>query len=168
MNRPLLECYSDASFSDTETGGSTGFTVVFLSGINGEYKMAMDWSRTVQTGIAISSMEAEIVEQSKASTRAIVVVYLADQRGWNLVPFIKYCDNTSGIRVFCEPHLYARSTHIRRHYFHCRNMTEYLMIMKFIGTALMLADYQTKFGLPTKLIHGFLIVFMTVDFLDDK
>ena len=168
VDRPLMECYADASFSDTEKGGSTGFSVIFLSGIDGKYKMAIDWTRTVQSGIAISSMEAEIIEQSKGSSRCLVVVYLADQRGWDLIPFMLYGDNTSGIRVICEPQLYARSAHIRRHYFHCREMTEFLMIVKYVSTILMLADYQTKFGLPTGTIHRFLLVFMTLDYLKDK
>jgi len=32
----------------------------------------------------------------------------------------------------------------------------------------MLADYQTKFGLPTGTIHRFLLVFMKLDFLKEK
>ena len=51
-----MEVYSDASFADTENGGSTDFTIIFMSGVNGEYKMAVDWTRNVQACISVSSM----------------------------------------------------------------------------------------------------------------
>ena len=129
--------------------------------------MAIDWTRNVQACISVSSMESEIIGQSKGSSRALVIVYLGDQRGWVLIPFIKFCDNQSGIRVVKESQLYSRSAHIRRHYFHQRGMLDSprLMIMSFVPTDDMLGDYQTKFGLSTKKLHKFLIIFMALDFL---
>jgi len=145
---------SDATFGDMEDGGSTDFSVIYFCGkdYDEKYIMVIDWRRGLQSNIANSSMEAEIVGQSKGDSRGLVIIYLADGMGWNFIPYRGACDNTSGIRVLEEAQMFSRSAHIKRHFYHTRHMVmDGVKKTHYVKTSEHLSDTQTKFGIATKI-----------------
>ena len=144
---------TDAAFATDYQKKSVGFSMIVFGSEDGSTLfMLLDWNMNVQGILAMSSMGAEIIEQSSCGQGALVVLQILEQRGWDLSPYVAFCDNSAGVTVLSEAQNFKKSGHILRHYYHVRDMKEN-GILKFIwiSTKEMLADFNTKFNIPVKV-----------------
>ena len=160
-NAKGMECYVDASFAgewapdrrlqastDPNTARSrTGFIIMFAG-------VPMLWASKMQTEIALSSTEAELIALSAATREVIFLMRLvadAGRHGHHLHVSTTdlHCrileDNMGTIAIAQEPRIRPRTKHINQKYWHfVTYLKTGLMSIHWIASGDMLADALTK------------------------
>jgi len=134
-------------FSDSDWGGdlqdrkSTGGYVFLYSGA------AISWKSKKQTGVSLSTLEAEYVASSNAAKEAIWLRRLyAEITGRDTDrPTTIYLDNTGSIKNTKNQQINERTKHIDIRYHFVRHSVETGAIeVRHVPTAEMTADIMTK------------------------
>lgn len=140
INKGKLIAYSDADHAgDLKTGRSTTGTVCLYAG------GAVSWLSQLQTTVAISTTEAELVAASEATREAIWLKRLVnDIIELNEIPELKV-DNEAAIRLAHNPEYHRRTKHIRiRHFFVREKVQEEEICVNKVSSEEQLADAMTK------------------------
>lgn len=138
-----LECYSDADHGgDRDTARSTsGILCLYAGG-------AIAWQSKLQSTVAISSTEAEIVAASEAAREAIwLKKVLKDLNGDRHAPqTILFVDNESAIKLASNPtEFHQRTKHIRIRSFFIREcVKDHSVILSHVKGTGQIADMLTK------------------------
>ena len=140
-------CHDMHGFSDSDWGGdlqdrkSTGGYVFLYSGA------AISWKSKKQTGVSLSTLEAEYVASSNAAKEAIWLRRLyAEITGRDTDrPTTIYLDNTGSIKNTKNQQINERTKHIDIRYHFVRHSVETGAIeVRHVPTAEMTADIMTK------------------------
>ena len=157
--------YTDADFAGCQDSrkSTSGYIFMLASG-------AVAWKSTKQTLTASSTMEAEFVACYEATKQALWLKnFSSGLRVMDTVPKpIKLlCDNAAAVFFSKNNKSGSRSKHIDIKYLVVReNVRESKIIIKHIGTLLMVADPMTK-GLPPKLYKSHVDRMGLVNSFDD-
>ena len=160
LNRSF-DCYVDASFSgewsnllrnqdvtDPNSARSrTGYYITFAN-------VPLLWASKLQTEIALSSTEAELIALSAATRENIFFLRLIDDakshgHNLNMSKAVLHCkvfeDNQSTIAIAQEPRIRPRTKHINIRFWHfVRFIKAKLMTIEWIKTDEQIADILTK------------------------
>ena len=151
VSLPLPEGWCDASFAEDITDRkSTGGHVFTL------YGGAVSWRSKKQTSVARSTVEAEYVECSEASTEAMFLTMLIGELGMGEFsePIVirVHTDSQGALALVENPINRHRTKHIDIHFHFVRDlMTKGLVRFDFVRTEDQAADFMTKVVTRDKL-----------------
>ena len=148
---PLPTGWCDASFAEDITDRkSTGGHVFIL------YGAAVSWRSKKQSSVARSTVEAEYVECSEASSEALFLSMLIGELGLGElggpVVITVHSDSQGALALVQNPINRHRTKHIDIHFHFVRDLiTKGLVKFQFVGTEKQTADYMTKVVTRDKL-----------------
>ena len=132
--------WSDASFSDDkDTGRSThGYVYKFGNGF-------ISWTSRLQSLVALSTTEAEILAVNEAIKEALYIRELMVHFGLDNGPTLLYTDNIGALELSKNPRPHGRTKHINAKLQHLRDaVDDDLVRIQYTRTNTQLADALTK------------------------
>ncbi|CAL2246955.1 unnamed protein product [Prunus armeniaca] len=132
-------CDSDWGSSIEDNKSTSGYAFSFGSGV-------FSWASVKQNCVALSTLEAEYVSASKATTQAIWLRFVLEDFGElqaDATPL--KCDNTSAISITKNPVFHQRTKHIdRRYHFINDALQQGVIDLVYCPTKDQVADIFTK------------------------
>ena len=106
----------------------------------------ISWWCKLQSSIALSSCEAELMAASEGATEAVSLSSFLEELGLpSTGPVEMAMDNQSAIAISYNPEHHSRCKHIARRHFFVRECVENMQLrVPFVGTADNQADFFTK------------------------
>lgn len=150
LNAPLtLEAYSDADWAgDTVAAKSTTGILVKLNG------MVIDWKSQLQTTVALSSTDSEVIALSETSRRVIGLKNAISDafEGVDQGPIVIRTDSNTALAVTKEFANHDRLKHLNVRYQYIRHcLKDKAVVLQRVPTAFNLADPLTKSVEPALL-----------------
>lgn len=136
-----LQAYSDADWAgDVESRRSTTGFVFTLCG------SAVTWRSKLQTSVALSTCEAEVVALSETAREAIWLHQLGQELGFlPNTPVVIHEDNQAALQLVADQRFSERTKHVAiRHFFVREQVARGTLSVTYCPTSEMIADIFTK------------------------
>lgn len=144
---PVLHGYSDANWASQDLDNRrshSGFVFMLCGG-------PIAWKATLQTSLALSSMDAEYYAMGDSAKEAVALKSVTDELhkttsdSSSAQPISISVDNTSAIQLSADPVFHRRSKHIElRHHFIRQLVADEIVKFEYISTDSNVADIFTK------------------------